>query len=99
MSKLLEVEKKCFVGNEFYGSILGVVGLGVIGLMVVEMVLVLGMKVVGYDFVLLVDVVWCLLNCVEWMENFYFLLFCVDYIMLYVFVLDVIKDMINYDIL
>ncbi|MFD2679364.1 phosphoglycerate dehydrogenase [Bacillus seohaeanensis] len=56
--KLVEAEKKSFVGTEVKGKKLGVVGLGAIGVLVANDALALGMDVVAYDPFISVDAAW-----------------------------------------
>lgn len=49
IDKVVEAQKKNYVGIELAGRTLGVVGLGAIGVKVANAALALGMKVIGYD--------------------------------------------------
>ncbi|MFA5629886.1 MAG: phosphoglycerate dehydrogenase [Porticoccaceae bacterium] len=95
MSKLLEKEKKRFVGSELYGKTLGVVGLGAIGSMVANMALDLGMHVVGYDPAISVEAAWRLHSSVEKMDSLAALLSRSDYVTLHVPAIEATRHLIN----
>ena len=95
MSKLLEKEKKRFVGSELLGKTLGVVGLGAIGSMVANMALELGMHVMGYDPAISVEAAWRLHSSVEKMDSLSALLSRSDYITLHVPAIEATRHLIN----
>lgn len=84
LSKLLEVEKKRFKGEEIAGKTLGIVGLGAIGSMVANMALEFGMSVAGYDPAISVEAAWQLSSRVKKVEDLHALLRVSDYISLHV---------------
>jgi len=94
-SKLVEKEKKNFVGSELSGKTLGVVGLGAIGASVAHAALALGMKVVGYDPALSVDTAWRLSSQIQRAENMQWLIARSDFISLHVPANEHTKDMLN----
>ncbi|MDG3087974.1 phosphoglycerate dehydrogenase [Vibrio hannami] len=94
-SKLVEKEKKNFVGSELAGKTLGVVGLGAIGASVAHAALALGMKVIGYDPVLSVDAAWQLSSQIKRAENIQWLLARCDYVSLHVPANEHTKDLLN----
>jgi D-3-phosphoglycerate dehydrogenase / 2-oxoglutarate reductase len=65
LDRIVEKEKKRFVGFELPGKCLGVVGLGAVGVEVANAALALGMKVLGYDPQLTVQRAWQLSANVE----------------------------------
>jgi D-3-phosphoglycerate dehydrogenase / 2-oxoglutarate reductase len=65
LDRIVEKEKKRFVGFELPGKCLGVVGLGAVGVEVANSALALGMKVLGYDPQLTVQRAWQLSASVE----------------------------------
>ncbi|WP_375753813.1 phosphoglycerate dehydrogenase [Vibrio sp. HN007] len=94
-SKLVEKEKKRFVGSELAGKTLGVVGLGAIGASVAHSALALGMKVIGYDPVLSVDAAWQLSSQIKRAENIQWLLARCDFVSLHVPANEHTKDLLN----
>lgn len=94
-SKLVEKEKKNFVGSELAGKTLGVVGLGAIGASVAHAALALGMNVVGYDPALSVDTAWRLSSQIQRAENLQWLLSRSDFVSLHVPANEHTKDMLN----
>ncbi len=95
MSKVLEKEKKRFVGSELLGKTLGVVGLGAIGSMVANMALELGMDVVGFDPAISVEAAWRLSSRVEKMDSLHALLGRSDYVTLHVPAIEATRHLIN----
>jgi D-3-phosphoglycerate dehydrogenase len=98
-SKLVEKEKKNFVGTELAGKTLGVVGLGAIGASVAHAALALGMNVIGYDPVLSVDAAWQLSSQIKRAENIQWLLARSDFVSLHVPANEHTKDLLNSDTL
>ncbi|WP_026971119.1 3-phosphoglycerate dehydrogenase family protein [Aliagarivorans marinus] len=98
-NKLVEREKKRFVGGELNGKTLGVVGLGAIGASVAHAALNLGMRVIGYDPVLSVDAAWRLSSQIEKAENLASLLSRCDYVSLHVPANAHTKGLINAEML
>ena len=94
-SKLVEKEKKNFVGSELAGKTLGVIGLGAIGASVAHAALVLGMKVIGYDPVLSVDAAWRLSSQIQRAENMQWLLARSDFVSLHAPANEHTKDLLN----
>ena len=94
-SKLVEKEKKNFVGSELAGKTLGVVGLGAIGASVAHAALALGMKVIGYDPALSVDAAWRLSSQIQRAENIQGLLARSDFVSLHVPANEQTKDLLN----
>ena len=58
VGKLVEKGKGAFVGTEFKGKAIGIIGLGAIGVLVANACNALGMKVYGYDPYLSVNSAW-----------------------------------------
>lgn len=83
-ARLVEQQKKQFVGGELAGKTLGVIGLGAIGASVAHAALALGMKVIGYDPVLSVDAAWQLSSQIKRAESLPWLLSRCDFISLHV---------------
>jgi len=98
-SKLVEKEKKNFVGSELAGKTLGVVGLGAIGASVAHAALALGMKVIGFDPKLSVDAAWQLSSQITRAENMPWLLARSDFISLHVPANKHTKDLLNLETL
>lgn len=82
--KVVEKEKKKFVGPEIYGKTLGVIGLGAIGGGVANAALALGMKVLGYDPYVSINGAWALSPAVEKVTDLDRLLKESDYITVHV---------------
>lgn len=84
-------EKNCFMGVEVFNKMLGIIGVGNIGLIVIDWVLGLKMKVLVYDFFLLEE--WVVELGVKKVELDEMLVW-VDFIMLYVLLIDKIKNIL-----
>jgi D-3-phosphoglycerate dehydrogenase len=65
LDRVVEENKKRFVGFELPGRSLGVIGLGAVGVEVANAAVALGMKVLGYDPQLTVERAWQLSSSVE----------------------------------
>lgn len=81
--KLVEKGKAKFVGPEFAGKTLGVVGLGAIGVKVANMATHLGMEVLGYDPFISVEAAWNLSRSVKHCVNLSDIITQSDYITLH----------------
>ncbi|MGF1636160.1 MAG: phosphoglycerate dehydrogenase [Cyclobacteriaceae bacterium] len=92
---LVEKGKSNFAGPEIQGKTLGVVGLGAIGMQVANAALALGMRVIGFDPFISVDVAWQLSKEVERATSLDALFSQSDYITLHVPLLDETKGFIN----
>ena len=95
LNKMLEAQKKSFVGNELAGKTLGIVGLGAIGSMLAQASQALGMKLIGYDPHISVDGAWRLPREVKKAETLEGLLKKSDYISLHVPLVEDTKNLIN----
>jgi len=95
LNKMLEAQKKSFVGNELAGKTLGIVGLGAIGSMLAQASQALGMKLIGYDPHISVDGAWRLPREVKKAETLESLLKKSDYISLHVPLVEDTKNLIN----
>ena len=95
LNKMLEAQKKTFVGNELAGKTIGIVGLGAIGSMLAQACQALGMKLVGYDPHISIDSAWRLPREVEKAETLEELLKKSDYVSLHVPLVEATKNLIN----
>ncbi|MDD6257964.1 MAG: phosphoglycerate dehydrogenase [Erysipelotrichaceae bacterium] len=91
----MEKIKKQFVGPEFYGRTIGVVGTGNVGSLVANIALDLGMKVYAYDPYLSVDAAWKVSRRVFRVASLDDLLKHVDYLTLHTPLTDETRGMIN----
>ena len=99
MHKLLEANKKRFVGSEIAGMTLGVVGLGAIGALVANMALELGMKVAGFDPAISIESAWRLSSRVQKVDSLQALVGISDFVTLHVPAIAPTLGLINKDIL
>jgi D-3-phosphoglycerate dehydrogenase / 2-oxoglutarate reductase len=97
VAKLVEKEKKQFVGPEIKGKTLGVIGLGSIGILVANAAHALGMEVLGYDPYISVDAAWGLSRSVRHAHSLDDVFAQSDYITIHVPLLPDTKEMINAD--
>ena len=95
LNKMLEAQKKTFVGNELAGKTIGIVGLGAIGSMLAQACQALGMKLVGFDPYISIDSAWRLPREVEKAETLEELLKKSDYVSLHVPLVEATKNLIN----
>ena len=95
LNKMLEAQKKTFVGNELAGKTIGIVGLGSIGSMLAQACQALGMKLVGFDPHISIDSAWRLPREVEKAETLEELLKKSDYVSLHVPLVEATKNLIN----
>jgi D-3-phosphoglycerate dehydrogenase len=95
LNKMLEAQKKTFVGNELAGKTIGIVGLGAIGSMLAQACQALGMKLVGFDPHISIDSAWRLPREVEKAETLEELLKKSDYVSLHVPLVKATKNLIN----
>lgn len=93
--KLIEKGKSNFVGPEIYGKTLGVIGLGAIGMLVANAAESLGMRVIGYDPYISIDVAWQLSKNVEKARSLDSLLAESDYITVHVPLMEGTKGLLN----
>ena len=91
----MEKIKKQFVGPEFYGKTLGVVGTGNVGSLVANVALDLGMKVYAYDPYLSVDAAWKVSRRVFRVSSLNDLFKHVDYLTLHTPLTDETRGMIG----
>jgi D-3-phosphoglycerate dehydrogenase len=95
LNKMMEAQKKTFVGNELAGKTIGIVGLGSIGSMLAQACQALGMKLVGFDPHISIDSAWRLPREVEKAETLEELLKKSDYVSLHVPLVKATKNLIN----
>jgi D-3-phosphoglycerate dehydrogenase len=95
LNKMMEAQKKTFVGNELAGKTIGIVGLGAIGSMLAQACQALGMKLVGFDPHISIDSAWRLPREVEKAETLEELLKKSDYVSLHVPLVEATKNLIN----
>lgn len=96
IEKLVEKEKKQFVGPEIAGKKLGVIGLGAIGVMVANAAdKGLGMEVMGYDPYLSVEAAWNLTRSIIHVKNINEIFANCDYITLHLPLNDKTRGMIG----
>lgn len=95
---VMEKVKKQFVGPEFAGKKIGVVGVGNVGRIVANICLHLGMEVCGYDPYLSVESAWQISNKIERISFLSELSDC-DFITLHVPLTDETRDMIDREFL
>lgn len=95
IDKLVESQKKNFVGIELSGRTLGVVGLGAIGVRVANAALGLGMKVIGYDPHITVTNAWQLHSEVRGVSSMSEVLASSDFVTLHVPLLSETTNIID----
>jgi len=93
--KLVEKGKSSFIGPELMGKTLGVIGLGAIGMLVANAAESLGMRVIGFDPFISIDVAWQLSKNVEKARSLDALLADSDYITMHVPLMDTTKGFID----
>ncbi len=93
----MEKIKKQFVGPEYYGKTIGVIGTGNVGSLVANVALDLGMKVYAYDPYLSVDAAWKVSRRVFRVAQLQDLLKHCDYITLHTPLTEETRDMIGSD--
>lgn len=91
----MEKIKKQFVGPEYYGKTIGVIGTGNVGSLVANTALDLGMKVYAYDPYLSVDAAWKVSRRVFRVSSLNDLLKHVDYLTLHTPLTDETRGMIS----
>lgn len=84
IDKIVESEKKKFLGIELAGRTLGVAGLGAIGVKVANAALSLGMKVIGYDPHITVSNAWQLHSDVKGVSSMSEVLASSDFVTVHV---------------
>ncbi|GAL29824.1 D-3-phosphoglycerate dehydrogenase [Vibrio variabilis] len=99
MDKLLEKEKKRFLGSEIKGKTLGVIGLGAIGASVANTAIDLGMEVIGYDSALSVEAAWRLSSRIQRAENLQSLISKCDFVTVHVPALPATIGLISSELL
>lgn len=99
LNRLIEANKKHYIGSELHGKTLGVIGLGSIGVKVANAGLHLGMRVIGYDPAISVNRAWELSSSVDQAHHLSDLLKVCDYISLHVPLSDKTRNLINRDAL
>lgn len=95
VSSYMEKIKKQFVGPEYYGKTIGVIGTGNVGSLVANAALDLGMKVYAYDPYLSVDAAWKVSRRVFRVSSLNDLLKHVDYLTLHTPLTDETRSMIS----
>lgn len=95
LDKLVENEKKHFVGSELPRHTLGIIGLGKIGSLVADAAIKLGMHVMGFDPHITVDAAWSLPSQVRKAHSVEEVLKGSDYVSLHAPLVDVTRHMIN----
>lgn len=95
LHKVVEDEKKHFVGSELPRHTLGIIGLGKIGSLVADAAIKLGMNVMGFDPHITVDAAWSLPSQVRKAHSVEEVLKGSDYVSLHAPLLDVTRHMIN----
>ena len=95
LSKQIEEGKSVFAGPELLGKTIGVIGLGAIGHLVANAADSLGMKVIGYDPFISVDLAWKLSQKVQKAKSLDHLFSESDYISLHVPLIDSTREFIN----
>lgn len=94
----MEKIKNRFVGPEYIGKKIGVVGMGNVGRIVANICTHLGMDVYGYDPFLSVDAAWLISNRVTRVSSLIELADC-DFLTLHAPLTDLTRNMINADYL
>lgn len=95
VEKIIEENKKHFVGHELTGKRLAVIGLGAIGVKVCNAAYDLGMNVIGYDPAITVERAWELSASIECADNIGQALMNADFISLHVPLTPETKGLIN----
>lgn len=95
ITAVMEKVKNRFVGPEYQGKRIGVVGMGNVGSRVANICLHLGMDVYGYDPYLSVDAAWMISHRVHRVSSMAELCACCDFITLHVPLKDDTRGMIN----
>lgn len=95
MDKIIERDKKQFVGFELMGKTLGVIGLGSVGVKVANAAINLGMRVVGHDPTITVHRAWELSSNVQQARSIDDLLMESDFVTFHVPLNEETKNMIN----
>lgn len=95
IDKIVEAQKKNYVGIELAGRTLGVVGLGAIGVKVANAALALGMKVIGYDPHITVTNAWQLHSDVRGVSSMSEVLASSDFVTVHVPLLNETKNLID----
>lgn len=95
ITRLVEENKRQFVGFELPGRTLGVIGLGAVGVKVANTALRLGMRVVGHDPEITVSRAWQLSSDVHQAGDVGELLRCADIVSVHVPLNDKTRDLID----
>jgi D-3-phosphoglycerate dehydrogenase len=95
LDKIIEQDKKQFVGFELLGKTLGVVGLGSVGVKVANAAINLGMNVIGFDPTITVHRAWELSSSVQQAHTIEDLLTKADFLTLHVPLNEDTKHMLN----
>lgn len=98
VAAVMEKVKFQFVGPEYVGKKIGVVGMGNVGRIVANICVHLGMDVYGYDPYLSVDAAWLISNRVTRVSSLAELKDC-DFITLHVPLTDETRDMVDAELL
>jgi len=93
--RIIEKQKKEFIGTELRGKTLGIIGLGAIGTLVANAAISLDMHVLGYDPHLSIDSAWRISQFVKRTESLDSLLARSDYLTLHVPLSKSTKKMLN----
>ncbi|MGL5043047.1 MAG: phosphoglycerate dehydrogenase [Culicoidibacterales bacterium] len=95
VEKLVESEKKRFVGTELVNKKLGIIGLGAIGAMVANDAYRLGMDVIGFDPYVSVDTAWNISSRVKRVHDIDQLLSTCDYITIHIPLMEQTKYLLD----
>jgi D-3-phosphoglycerate dehydrogenase len=95
LDKIIERDKKQFVGSELMGKTLAIIGLGSIGVKVANAAMDFGMKVIGYDPTITINRAWELSSGVQQARSLDHLVRDADFISCHVPLTEATKNMIN----
>ena len=95
ITRLVEANKRQFVGIELPGRTLGVIGLGAVGVKVANTALRLGMQVMGHDPEITVGRAWQLSSEVRQAVDVDELLGCADFVSVHVPLNEATRDLID----
>ncbi|RLQ96843.1 phosphoglycerate dehydrogenase [Falsibacillus albus] len=95
LERLVEIEKKKYIGSEIQGKYIGVVGAGAIGVLVANAALALDMEVIAFDPFISVNSAWLLSRNVQRAMSLDEVFTKCDYITLHMPLSDKTKGIIN----
>lgn len=93
----MEQVKKQFVGQEYYGKTLGVIGTGNVGSLIANIALELEMQVIAYDPYLSVDAAWKVSREVKRKADVSYVFANCDYLTIHTPLTEETREMINKD--